>query len=140
MEETQYAFQQDMCNAYILIAVCDSEESAHVHELLRQAGLSCFTFAFNTETALAWAKRIRPGIQILSSSYPDMNGLELYDHMCQITPKPPIPTLILGKRQLHIETESGHCINCLERPYTAEQLFQAVETPLRYNREKTLSF
>ena len=134
-----FTFQQDICNTYIHIAVCDSEESAHVHEMLRQAGLSFFSFAFTSQAALAWARRLRPNVQILSASYPDMKGLQLYDRLCQIASAQPVPTLILGKRQIHIETESGHCITCLEKPYTAEQLIQAVETLLRYNQGKIMS-
>jgi DNA-binding response OmpR family regulator len=140
MEEKQFAFPPDICNAYILIAVCDCEESARVHELLRQAGITFFSFAFDSDAALAWAKRIRPNVQILSSSYPDMKGLQLYDWMYQVASEPPVPTLFLGKRQLHVETESGHCIIGMEKPYTDEQLLQAVETLLRYSREKNAHF
>ena len=136
MVETYSTLRPDICKSYILIAVCDQEESGHVHELLRQAGLALFSFAFTGEAALAWAKRIRPNLQILSSHYPDMKSLDLYGMLCQVTLEPPVPTLFLGRRGLHIETESGHRIVCIERPYTSQQLLKAVETLLHHDREK----
>lgn len=132
MEQSSYALPQDIHKAYILIAISDREESSRIHEALCQAGFSLFSFAFSGESALAWAKRVRPNLQILSSQYSDMKGLDLYGLLSQVTPGPPVPTLFLGKRQLHIETESGHRIVCLETPYTPEQLPKGIETLLHH--------
>jgi DNA-binding response OmpR family regulator len=136
MGQSQFAFQQDIRKAYILIAISNQEESSRVHEVLRQAGFSLFSFAFTGEAALAWAKQICPDLQILSSHYPDMKGLDLYSRICQARPEPPASALFLGKRHLHIETESGHRIICLETPYTSEQLLKAVETLLCPDRKR----
>ena len=136
IDRSWFAFQQDIRSIYILLAISNEKESARVHEVLRQAGFSLFSFAFTGKGALAWAKRLRPNLQILSPYYSDMKGLDLYARLCQVAPGPPISALFLGKHQLHIETESGHRIICLETPYTSEQLLQAVEALLLHDRKR----
>jgi CheY-like chemotaxis protein len=80
----------------------------------------------NGNRALQVVERIKPDLFLLDDRLPDMNGIELYDHLHASKELEAVPALIVSARFPQYEARKRNLL-CLQKPIKLDELLQTIE-------------
>ena len=118
-----------MAEVALWIAIVDDEPGVlkALSRLLRVHG--CRTQGFGSgREFLASLPGGLPVCLIVDFQMPEMNGLELHQHL--VSNDIQIPTILIsahGEAALHEQSREGHFVACLRKPVLKEALFSAID-------------
>lgn len=116
----------------ILIVEDDKDISSFLVEAIHQETPHLALSAADGNQALNILHDCKPSLLLLDYGLPDMNGLELYDHVHAIQELEDIPVLLLSANCPWSEVKKRKII-CLAKPVEIDELLKTIEhlLPLR---------
>jgi two-component system KDP operon response regulator KdpE len=108
----------------ILVVEDDATISEMLRILLEDEGCT-IAAASSGKAAIGELERLRPDLVTLDLNLPDMDGLQLLNHLGDI------PTIIVSARA-YVPRGQGNVIAVLEKPFDVTRLSEAVETARRH--------
>jgi CheY-like chemotaxis protein len=113
----------------ILIVEDDSGIRDTLEEILQEETIHQIFLAQDGETALKMLQTAMPDLFLLDYRLPDINGLELLDHIRRIKGYEQTPVVLMSA-SLFRENIAGQHLRYLRKPFDLDRLLQMVEEAL----------
>jgi CheY-like chemotaxis protein len=118
----------------ILIVEDDEDNFLLYREILSTHSQYHIHLARNSTEALAFVEHIKPDLYILDYRLPQMNGIDLYDHLHVLPGLENVPTVLItaaSTEKLKLEVESRKLIH-LDKPFELDEFVDIIKQALAY--------
>ena len=85
--------------------------------------------ATNGKQAIEIAHSLKPNLFLFDYRLPDMNGLEIYDHLYELKEYKDVPAVLMSANMPKEGTKERNII-ALKKPFELDELLQTIETLL----------
>ncbi len=124
-------------NTTILIVEDDADIAQFLQQLIEEDTPYHTTVIDNGQTALEEAPRINPCLMLLDYRLPQINGLELYDHLQHVEETRDIPTIMMSAT-LPVKELEQRGIYQLRKPMDIGGVLRMITHALATSEEKRL--
>lgn len=113
-------------NKTILVVEDDEDIGSMLVDVLSQETSCQILLVTDAFQALRVMRNVKPNLFITDYHLPQMDGIQLYDHLCATEELAHIPTIIMSAHMPRDEVEKRHLVG-LNKPFELDELLDIVE-------------
>lgn len=126
MVDNEECLPEKSSSRLVLVVEDDASIGEFIVELIKEEDQYQATLVSDGFHTLQFVQHIKPDLLLLDYQLPGMNGIELYDRLCQVEELKDIPTLFISANPPLAELEKRHLL-CIKKPFELDELLTGIK-------------